>query len=482
MKYFYQKFILLALVMLLALGQQAQPKIQPWELGLGFTLRDFYGIPSGQISSSLFNKAGTLHVGRYINPSFAFNLSAGLGIPESNYQAPEDVFPVIQQRVDKLYDLDLRLTYKTNNGYMLPEDSRFAPYVSFGVGMSSVEGETNFALPWGVGTKIQWSDAMALDFSGYYKPSFTNFESYMAFTAAIVFKLGKPIVHDKDQDGVPDEVDRCPTEAGTKEANGCVDTDADGIADQMDLCPDEAGIAKLKGCPEDKDMDKDGVEDELDQCPQTPGTPSTNGCPDSDRDGIVDTEDRCPTVNGSPETKGCPDRDTDTVPDNDDACPDDPGTAELKGCPDSDNDGLSDKQDKCPGVAGSLSMSGCPEVGAEARARLALLTTTIQFEPASAVVSGNSYAFLDELVNIVKEYPAHRIIISGHTDSFGKDSENLQLSIDRAKACADYILSRGVESERVRYEGFGETRPIADNKTSAGRTKNRRLEFSLVVN
>jgi outer membrane protein OmpA-like peptidoglycan-associated protein len=84
---------------------------------------------------------------------------------------------------------------------------------------------------------------------------------------------------DRDGDGVPDDVDRCPDEPGPIENFGCPwgDRDKDGIPDNLDKCPDVPGIPELQGCP-DVDSDKDGIPDRLDKCPLVPGVPP-DGCP-----------------------------------------------------------------------------------------------------------------------------------------------------------------------------------------------------------
>jgi len=88
----------------------------------------------------------------------------------------------------------------------------------------------------------------------------------------------KPVVKDKDKDGIPDNEDACPTVAGPALTNGCPDSDGDGIADKDDKCPTIAGLKKYNGCPV-PDTDKDGINDEEDKCPNVPGPKENNGCP-----------------------------------------------------------------------------------------------------------------------------------------------------------------------------------------------------------
>ncbi|WP_310556287.1 OmpA family protein [Flavobacterium sp.] len=111
---------------------------------------------------------------------------------------------------------------------------------------------------------------------------------------------------DKDNDGVEDSKDRCPDQPGTTELNGCPDADKDGIADLDDKCANTKQGTKVddKGCP--MDSDNDGVMDDMDRCPDIAGVIALKGCPDADADGIADIDDRCPNAKGTSANKGCP--------------------------------------------------------------------------------------------------------------------------------------------------------------------------------
>jgi hypothetical protein len=170
---------------------------------------------------------------------------------------------------------------------------------------------------------------------------------------------------DRDGDGIADEVDSCPDEAGLDDAEGCPDRDRDGIPDGTDACPDEAGLPQGDGCPSpaESDRDGDGLLDAGDLCPDEPGPPRVGGCPDGDGDGVADADDACPTEPGLPEQRGCTvpgDMDGDGVSDGDDACPAEPGLVELDGCPDFDGDAIPDGRDACPDEWGARE-DGCPD-------------------------------------------------------------------------------------------------------------------------
>jgi outer membrane protein OmpA-like peptidoglycan-associated protein len=91
-----------------------------------------------------------------------------------------------------------------------------------------------------------------------------------------------------------------------------------------------------------------------------------------------------------------------------------------------------------------------------------------------------SEAELDNLVDLLKENNTMVIQINGHTDNVGKPADNLLLSNNRAKAVIDYLTNKGIEPQRLKSKGFGETRPVDDNETESGRSKNRRTELQVI--
>ncbi len=288
------------------------------------------------------------------------------------------------------------------------------------------------------------------------------------------------IEEDRDQDGVLNEVDKCPDIPGLVYLRGCPDSDSDGIIDEDDLCPKVLGLAKFGGCP---DSDNDGIPDPNDKCPNEAGPIPNGGCPnvdlDSDGDGVLDKVDECINAPGLPKFNGCPDTDSDGISDNEDGCPNKKGPAIFGGCPDSDKDGIVDKNDDCPNEAGPKSNKGCPEVVKEVQEAVNLAAKNIQFENNSSQIKSISYTDLDNVANLLQQYPEYYVSIGGHTDSVGNKEYNQDLSDQRAKACMDYLVSKGISTSRMSSAGYGETQPISDNSTNAGREINRRVEFVL---
>lgn len=213
------------------------------------------------------------------------------------------------------------------------------------------------------------------------------------------------------------------------------DRDADGIADGLDACPDLAGVAhddpKRHGCPSDRD--DDGIADAVDACPDLPGVahdnPERNGCPsDRDDDGIADAEDACPAVAGIPS--------------------DDP---QLHGCP--------------PAKVTTTAIE---------------ITDKIHFEFGKAVLRAESDSVLRSVAKALRDHAdIQAISIEGHTDEVGGDAFNLKLSRDRAEAVRAWLIANGIDGARLKTQGFGKRKPIADNATEEGREKNRRVEFRI---
>jgi len=102
------------------------------------------------------------------------------------------------------------------------------------------------------------------------------------------------------------------------------------------------------------------------------------------------------------------------------------------------------------------------------------------FDFDKAVLKPEGKAKLDDLAGKVKDINLEVIIAVGHTDSVGSDAYNQKLSVKRSEAVKAYLVSKGIEKNRVYTEGKGEKQPVADNKTKEGRAKNRRVEIEVV--
>ncbi len=231
------------------------------------------------------------------------------------------------------------------------------------------------------------------------------------------------------------------------------------------------------------DSDGDGLTDDVDKCPQDFGPADNQGCPwpDQDGDGVADKDDRCVKVGGQP-PHGCPDTDGDGLADHVDGCPHIPGP-EPTGCPtsDRDGDGVLDDVDLCPDVPGDPP-KGCPKqvlvVKHEDRIEI---KQQINFETNRATIIGRtSFEILDQVAAVLRSNPMIHVVIEGHTDDRGPDAYNLELSQSRASAVREALLERGIDAARLEAVGYGESKPVASNRSAKGRATNRRSEFKIV--
>lgn len=322
---------------------------------------------------------------------------------------------------------------------LLSDEYTVVPYVQLGAGVTRVRESFLAYIPIGAGLQFNlWDDAM-LHLNTSYRVPVNNRANYsLAHSLGLSFPLIQrkaPIVTplptplpppDRDGDGILDASDACPDVPGLTAFNGCPDTDKDGIADKDDKCPSEFGMAKYQGCP----------------------------IPDTDKDGINDENDKCPDVFGLARYDGC-------------------------AIPDTDGDGVNDEEDKCKNIAGIAGNAGCPEIKQEVIQKVSYAAKNIFFNTGSSQLLKKSFKPLDEVVTIMNENPTLLLDVEGHTDNTGTPEKNQTLSESRAESVKSYLVSKGIDASRLISAGYGQDRPIADNKTVAGRTQNRRSELKL---
>ncbi|MGN6435722.1 MAG: OmpA family protein [Agriterribacter sp.] len=325
------------------------------------------------------------------------------------------------------------------NAKLLSDKYWVSPYLTAGIGGSQWNGYWGAYVPLGLGIQVNLLDHAYINLNAQYRVAVTdattaNHLFYSFGVAGSLFEKKEPKVippppppADTDNDGIVDSIDACPDKAGLAQFNGCPDSDGDGIQDKDDKCVDVKGLAKYQGCP----------------------------IPDTDGDGINDEEDKCPNEAGTAKYQGCP-------------------------VPDTDGDGVNDEADKCPALAGPASNQGCPEIKEEVRKRVDVAAKNVYFATGSSKLLAKSNKSLNDLAKVLEEDPNLKLDVEGHTDDVGKEEMNLTLSQSRAQSVVDYLVNKaGVDPKRLVSAGYGEERPIADNKTAAGRAKNRRVDLKL---
>jgi outer membrane protein OmpA-like peptidoglycan-associated protein len=149
---------------------------------------------------------------------------------------------------------------------------------------------------------------------------------------------------------------------------------------------------------------------------------------------------------------------------------------------DRDGDGVADGVDNCPDVAGLVENDGCPAYDKVIVKKDKLeVNEKIAFKWNSAELEPSSYAALDEVVRALNDNQSFRVQVEGHASSEGSEAHNQTLSEQRAIAVLDYLASKGVARDRLGSKGFSSSVPASTNQTSAGRERNRRVEFTMTL-
>lgn len=355
---------------------------------------------------------------------------------------------------------------------ILGSAAHVSPYIFGGVGAmmfdakySVPEKYSALTLPGGGGFNIRFGEVITLQLQetviygnkdNVDGVEGMHFDAFFQHTVGLTFNLGKSV--DKDKDRVPDKKDKC-------------------LGTPPDVPVDETG------CPLDRD--KDGVPDFKDECPDGAGLAASNGCPDTDNDGVADSHDKCPDskVGYKVNSDGCPlDDDNDGVLNEDDRCPDVAGLATLKGCPDTDGDEIPDIDDACPLVKGVMrNVNGCPETGSQpsvtTNGTMGTMGTRIYFDFNKSSLNSVSLPQLDAFVATIKQDESVSLSIEGFSDDFGDAAYNMVISKARAESVKKFLVSRGIAASRIVTSGYGEATPTVDNKNSANRAQNRRVEI-----
>ena len=437
---------LLAALYLLAPASYSQDDyVRPAAIGISFFINDFVTparIRSSSLSYVLSNKQWahykeTSHgigVHYFKGLSNHIDFVGSLGFSDVDYPMANTNFGR-KLLIEGNASVNLKMT---------TEKYWVQPYLSLGVGAHKYGVYYGAFIPLGVGLKVNIADELHFFVMSTYRVPVTTETANYHFQHA--FGIAQTIGKKKEPKIITPPPPPPPAP---------IDTDGDGIFDDKDKCITVPGVAKYEGCPV-PDTDKDGLNDDDDKCPTVPGLARYQGCPipDTDKDGINDEEDKCPQVAGVARYQGCP-------------------------VPDTDGDGVNDEEDKCPNLAGTKENQGCPEIQGEIKKTVDYAANNIYFVTGSYKLLSKSYKGLNDVITIMKNNPETKLTIDGHTDNVGNDEYNQTLSDNRAAEVKAYFVSKGIDEARLTSAGHGETSPVADNNTAAGRQKNRRVEMKL---
>ena len=428
------------LLVFVALAQKTNYYKKPKTIGLHASLQDYVTAAqirdkgmSDVLSKKQWGETGRTKAGMSISYTeglsdhFDFNARLGFALMNAPMQT---LTSYAKERGTRAYfETDANILMK-----LLSDQYFISPFLSAGAGASLWQGYYGAYIPVGGGLQLNFFDGTLITFQTQYRlPVTANNNFHLFYSMGVLAELyprkSKPVVPlappvpmvvDTDKDGVPDATDKCPLVAGFAKYDGCPvpDTDKDGINDEKDKCPTIAGIAKYDGCP----------------------------IPDTDKDGINDEEDKCPTVAGVAKYGGCPP-------------------------PDKDGDGVSDDDDRCIDIPGVVENKGCPLISISA--------DNLKFQTGKFVLSNKATKDLTAVSEILKKNQFVSITIEGHTDNTGSDKINDPLSNKRANAVMSFLLKKGIDASRMEAVGFGSKNPVADNSTTIGKTKNRRVDIKV---
>ncbi|RZL17207.1 MAG: OmpA family protein [Pedobacter sp.] len=432
-----QKLKLVLAALVLTTGAFAQNEKKPSLVGIHFNALDFKTPETFKNSNSPRTFTGLRDMDFGLSLSYWRGLTSNIDLSIKTSAMFHEYSALDRNEPTTKTELGVELE-PAFNIRLFPDKALLNPFLTAGVGGGYYTGDFGAYAPAGVGIQLNFNSVTYLMLQAQYRFALTKdvLKDHLLYSIGFAHNFGPetpavmpppppPVVLDRDGDGVPDADDKCPDTPGLAALQGCPDRDGDGIADADDKCPDVAGIAKYQGCP----------------------------IPDTDKDGINDEEDKCPTVPGVARYQGCP-------------------------IPDGDGDGVNDEEDKCPTRPGPVSNQGCPEIAKEVIEKVNYAAKNVFFATGSYKLLAKSNKALNDVAALMKADESLMLDIDGHTDDVGTSESNQTLSDNRAKSVKEYLVKQGVAETRLFSTGYGEDKPVADNKTAAGRAKNRRTEMT----
>ena len=456
------KKIYLMLIFFFCWSINSQTKENPFSVFIGTNFIDIF--PTGADENNRYGKQGrlfedffnteenwsSLNTANSIGLSIYVNNNYALGGRFSfNTISKARINGALQNNLD-YYSIDLFAKYSLSN--VTKENTVLNPFLELGAGYSWWGNNSSGNLLGGVGIDFWFLNFMALTVQTNYKYNFETFGAkHFQHQAGFSFRFGG---FDSDKDKIYDQNDKCPNVPGLKEFNGCPDTDGDKIEDKIDDCPDEPGAVEMNGCP---DTDGDKIEDKIDDCPEIAGPKEFNGCPDTDGDKIEDKIDDCPEEVGEKKNNGCP-------------------------WGDIDNDGINDNEDLCPEKAGTVANNGCPEkesIIIDEKSMQILNESKIFFAPSSSkILGGKNLTLITDIKKILDKYSIN-IIIEGSASEDGTDQYNQILSKQRAEAVRELLIQQGLNEQRIKVIGIGESKLDPNDTSPEARARNRNVRFKI---
>jgi OmpA-OmpF porin, OOP family len=430
-----KNFYVLCLIAFFAMMDGYAQSDNKWQMSLGVNVvdvRDPYSFTG--MTKDYFNFTGNdlnyygppirLAVARKFSESFMAQVSVSTNIVRKGIEWTDGD----DLADDSFLYADAKLLYDLNK--LVGETGWFDPYLGIGGGYSMMQiNDFKVNGTWGINMWLNphWAITLESSYNHNFKDTFKGDPysgtgtDFFQHSLGITCRLGGAKPKDSDQDGIPDATDKCPKEKGVVSLQGCPETP-------------KTDLPK----PAETDMDGDGVTDAQDECPTVAGIATNKGCPikDMDGDGVADADDFCPEVKGIAALYGCPET------------------------PDGDVEGEPVVEKPQGKVLNS--------------AKDDLNKIVIYFDFDSDEIVESEMEKLRKASVLIKSLKQVHIQLKGHSDNFGSESYNQNLSERRVEKVMKYLKSLGVDTSYITAEGYGDKDPVSTNPD-----QNRRVEFKV---
>ncbi len=455
--------ILTYLLLALPFWGNAQSADQKWAASVGFTYLTYKSNARfSPLQYSFYDPGVSVTVDRYLSGAFAFSTRLLV--------APNVHFPVSVEssRPSYLVDMGYQLIFKLNNGAILREQARIAPYLIGGIGGSYTENNPDVYTPLGGGIQVRMTNRIALRLQSVRKISLNKDYQHTAHAMGLVYEIGG-----KKRTPEPAPVDSMEILAAL------IDTDGDGIRDDVDQCPGISGTMMNFGCP-------DSVASPVEATAVIEVAGKDNEHQEPEVPSII-PEDMPMTPQELIVIENTPDNISEQVPVLENSETSIVSTMEVFATPVADGSTtLPDEQSVdltyLTEPVGEKESDTRP-CGMDAVANLTTGINAVYFDLGSDQLQGETQQTLTEVASVLNTCSEARLVVYGHADALGQNDSNLILSVMRAFNVKYYLVQQhGISQSRITSEGYGEDKPAASNETSSGRGLNRRVDFEILYN
>lgn len=454
--------ILTYLLLALPFWGLAQSADQKWAASVGFTYLTYKSNARlSPLQYSFYDPGVSVTVDRYLSGAFAFSTRLLV--------APNVHFPISVEssRPSYLVDMGYQLIFKLNNGAILREQARIAPYLIGGIGGSYTENNPDVYTPLGGGLQVRMTNRIALRLQSVRKISLNKDYQHTAHAMGLVYEIGG-----KKRTPEPTPVDSMQILAAL------IDTDGDGIRDDVDQCPGISGTMMNFGCP-------DSVASPVEAIAVAEITNEDNESQELEVPSMI-PEDMPMTTEELVVIENTPDIIAEQVPVSENSGPSIVSTMDVFVTPvvesaapvEEEVVDLSHLAE--PVEAEEVATRPC---GMDAAMQLTTGINAVYFDLGSDQLQGETQQTLTEVASVLSTCAEARLVVYGHADALGQNDSNLILSVMRAFNVKYYLVQQyGISQSRITSEGYGEDKPAASNETSSGRGLNRRVDFEILYN